>query len=106
MPGGSTVVIFNDGKTPAEVVVEAIVAATGLDPNEAFARMMRAHQGGWAPIAAYASRDVAETKAEQIMQHARSNTNYDHYRQHPALRNFTGPWPLHAEVMDADGAGE
>jgi hypothetical protein len=68
--------------------------------------MMRAHQGGWAPIAAYASRDMAETKAEQIMSHARSNTNYDHYLQHPYFRSkgFNGPWQLHAEVMDADGS--
>jgi hypothetical protein len=63
--------------------------------------MMRAHQGGWAAIASYASKDIAETIADRIMAHAQNNTRYEHYRTHPHFRNFQGPWPLHAEVMDA-----
>lgn len=101
LPGGFTVAIFNDDYTPFEVVIEAILASTNLSEGEAKRRMERAHQGGWSPIAAYASRDMAETVADNIMRHARRNTNYDHYRQHPHFRNFRGPWPLHAEVMEA-----
>jgi ATP-dependent Clp protease adapter protein ClpS len=100
-PGGATVMILNDDKTPGEVVVDAIVAGTGMPASEAFKRMMRAHQGGWAPVASYSSKDMAETVADRIMRHAQRNSNYDHYRQHPHFRNFSGPWPLQAEVMDA-----
>jgi ATP-dependent Clp protease adapter protein ClpS len=101
LPGGFTVMILNDNMTPAEVVVEAIVASTGLSESEATKRMMRAHRGGWAPIASYASKDMAETVADRMMRHAQQNTNYDHYRRHPHFRNFNGPWPLTAEVRDA-----
>ena len=100
-PGGWTVMILNDGFTPHEVVVEAIVDVIGLNETQAYQRMMAAHQGGWAAIKSYGSKDLAETKAEQLMQHARSNTNYDHYRRHPHFKNFRGPWPLTAEVMEA-----
>lgn len=100
-PGGFTVMILNDGMTPAEVVIEAIVSVTGMSADVAFTKMMRAHQGGWAPIKSYASKDVAETIAHGIMRHAQQNDRYDHYRQHPHFRNFKGPWPLTAEVMDA-----
>ena len=99
VPGGATVVVLNDHVTPFEVAVEAVVAATGLSTSEASKRMMRAHTQGWAAVAAYANRDIAETIAEKIMQHARSNTNYDQYRR---FTGHTGPWPLHAEVMDAE----
>lgn len=100
-PGGATVMILNDDKTPYEVVVEAIVAGTGMPPREAFDRMMRAHSGGWAPVASYASVDLADTVASKIMAHAKQNTKYDEYRKHPHFKGFTGPWPLYAEVMDA-----
>ena len=99
VPGGATVVVLNDHVTPFEVAVEAVVAATGLSTSEASKRMMRAHTQGWAAVAAYANRDIAETIAAKIMQHARSNTNYDQYRR---FTGHTGPWPLHAEVMDAE----
>lgn len=100
-PGGFTVMILNDGYTPAEVVVEAISSATGMSPEQAFNQMMKAHRGGWTAIKSYASKDMAETVAHNIMRHAQQNNNYDHYRQHPHFRNFKGPWPLTAEVMDA-----
>ena len=97
-PGGATVVILNDPVTPAEVVVEAIMYGTGLSKSAAMKRMMRAHRNGWVPIASYASVDIAETVASKIQSHARGNTNYDHYR--PFVKH-NGPWPLTAEVMDA-----
>lgn len=99
VPGGATVVVLNDHVTPFEVAVEAVVAATGLSESEAAKRMMKAHTQGWAAVAAYANKDVAETIADRIMRHARGNTNYDHYRR---LVKHTGPWPLTAEVMDAE----
>lgn len=98
LPGGATVVVFSDDYTPFEVAVEAVAAVIGLDPSEAAKRMMKAHMQGWADVAAYASVDMAETKADQIMSHARKNTNYDHYRR---AANWTQPWPLHAEVREA-----
>jgi ATP-dependent Clp protease adapter protein ClpS len=102
IPGGSTVMILNDDYTPFEVVIEAIMAGTHLPAAEAIRRMESAHQNGWAAIASYGSKDMADTVADRIMMHARANTDYDHYRQHPHFRNFQGPWPLQAEVMDAD----
>ena len=99
VPGGATVMILNDDVTPAEVVIEAIMYGTGLPANEAIRRMERAHQGGWAAVASYASRDLAETVAQKIENHARQNTRYDRYRP---LIPFNGPWPLAAEVMDAE----
>jgi ATP-dependent Clp protease adapter protein ClpS len=104
-PGGATVVILNDDYTPFEVVIEAIVASTNLSVSEATKRMHAAHTKGFSPIASYASRDVAETVAENIMKHARANRHYDHYRAHPHFRRLGNqPWPLQAEVMDADQA--
>ena len=68
-PGGATVMILNDDITPAEVVVEAIMFGTGLPAGEAIGRMERAHQGGWAAIATYASKDVADSVASKIENH-------------------------------------
>lgn len=100
-PGGWTVMILNDDKTPAEVVIEAIVDVMGMSASQAYQKMIQAHKGGWAAIKSYGSKDLAETKAEELMAHARANDGYDHYRTHPHFRNFQGPWPLTAEVMEA-----
>jgi len=99
IPGGATVMILNDDKTPAEVVIEAVMYGTGLSESEAERRVLQAHQGGWAPVACYANRDMAETVASKIENHARNNTRYDHYKPHA---RHTGPWPLAVEVMDAE----
>ena len=107
VPGGATVVILNDPVTPFEVVIEAVVAGTGLSPDEAARRVHHSHREGWSPVASYASVDMAETVASRIEQHARGNTRYDHYRPnipHQGRRGFNGPWPLACEVMDADQA--
>lgn len=101
VPGGATVVIMNDDVTPYEVVIEAVVHGTGLSPAEASRRVNQSHREGWAPVASYGSRDIAETVANRIEQHARSNNRYDHYRP---LIPYNGPWPLAAEVLDADQA--
>jgi ATP-dependent Clp protease adapter protein ClpS len=103
LPGGWTVVILNDPVTPFEVVIEAIVAATRLSPDEAVRRMHKAHTQGWAAIASYASKDMAETIADRIMRHAQQNDRYDKYRPHIP---YNDPWPLSAEVIEAgDGNG-
>jgi ATP-dependent Clp protease adapter protein ClpS len=101
-PGGATVMILNDDITPAEVVVEAIMYGTGLPAGEAIRRMESAHQGGWAAIASYANRDLAESVAQKIESHAQNNDRYDHYRRHIPPRGHFGPWPLSVEVMDAE----
>ena len=100
IPGGATVVILNDEVTPFEVVVEAVVHGTGLSVDEAIRRVTHTHHNGWAPVACYANRDVAETVADRIMRHARSNNRYDRYR--PLIPYLNGEWPLAAEVMDAE----
>lgn len=102
-PGGFNVVILNDSVTPFQVVVEAIMYAVGLSEDEATRRMMKAHRGGWCVVATYASADIAETVASKIMNHAKSNTNYDYIRPMIPPRGYHGPWPLTAEVMEAGG---
>lgn len=107
VPGGSTVIILNDPVTPFEVVVEAVVFGTRLSMDEAIRRVNHTHQNGWAAVASYASRDMAETVANRIEQHARSNTKYDNYRAHIPYQGRVGyydEWPLTAEVMDAGEA--
>jgi len=99
VPGGATVVVLNDNVTPFEVVIEAIMHGTHLSEAEATKRMMAAHKNGWAAVASYGSRDLAETVAHKIEEHAAHNPNYDHYKQHTGHH---GPWPLTCEVMDAD----
>jgi len=44
-PGGFTVVLLNDHVTPAEVVIEAVMAATGFSESKAVERVMAAHTG-------------------------------------------------------------
>ncbi len=99
VPGGATVVVLNDNVTPFEVAVEAVVYGTHLSVAEATKRIMAAHKGGWSPVASYGTRDVAETVAHNIEEHAAHNPNYDHYKPHVPHH---GPWPLTCEVMDAD----
>jgi ATP-dependent Clp protease adapter protein ClpS len=101
IPGGATVVVFNDDNTPFEVVIEAIVAATKLSPSEAAKRMMQAHSQGWSPIASYPTRDIAETVSSNIEHHAAINDRYDEYK---IIQNWRGPWPLTCDVMDAEDA--
>lgn len=100
-PGGFNVIILNDPVTPAEVVAEAVAAAVGISQQQAWERMDSAHRTGWAVVATYAQADIAETVAERIMQHARANTKYDHYRPYIPPRGYFDAWPLTAEVMEA-----
>ena len=97
-PSGWNVMIMNNNVTPAEVVVEAIMAAVKISQGEAMKRMMAAHQNGWVAVAAYGSKDMADTVASKIESHAHNNKSYDHYRQ---FTKHVGPWPLDTEVMKA-----
>jgi len=101
VPGGATVVVLNDNTTPFEVVIEAIMAGAGLSKFAATKRMMQAHRGGWSAVASYPTRDIAETIASRIEEHAANNTNYDHYK---VLTRHRGPWALTCDVMDAEDA--
>lgn len=109
-PGGFNVVLLNDKVTPYEVVVEALMSVLGLSHQGAMKRMMRAHRGGWYVVATYASSDVAETMADRLTMHCRSNKNYDRYRSMPGVPRYPngpggyqGPWPTTFEVMEAGG---
>jgi ATP-dependent Clp protease adapter protein ClpS len=99
-PGGFNIMILNNPVTPFEVVVEALMSVLGLSEAEAHKRMMRAHKGGWACVATYGSKDVAETKANAIERAAANNKGYDRYRK---FVKYNGPWPLDVEVMEAGG---
>lgn len=98
VPGGATVMLLNNPVTPFEVVLEALMSATGLSHAEAYKRMMKCHQNGWHPVASYGSVDVAQTVADKITRHAAANGRYERYR--PLVKHM-GPWPLDTEVMDA-----
>jgi ATP-dependent Clp protease adapter protein ClpS len=98
VPGGATVMLLNDPITPGMLVIEAIVASTGLSHSEAIRRVMTAHKGGWSAIAAYGSRDIAETIAAKIVHFVQTNQHYESYKQ---ITKHTGPWPLTVEVVEA-----
>jgi ATP-dependent Clp protease adapter protein ClpS len=95
-PGGFNVMILNNEVTPFQVVIEALVSAVGLSGGEAAKRMMAAHTNGWVAVAAYGSKDIAESVASNIERHAMSNQNYDNLRRYV---KHNGPWPLDTEVM-------
>jgi ATP-dependent Clp protease adapter protein ClpS len=101
VPGGATVVVLNDRTTPFQVVIEAIMAGAGLSKFAATKRMMQAHRGGWSAVASYPSRDIAETVASKIEEHAAANDRYEELKQ---VQGFRGPWTLTCDVMDAEDA--
>lgn len=97
-PSGWNVMIMNNNVTPAQVVVEALMAAVKISAGEAMKRMMAAHKNGWVAVAAYGSKDMADTVASKIEMHAQQNKNYEMARQ---FNKHKGPWPLDTEVMKA-----
>lgn len=62
---------YNDDYTPMEFVVEVLIKIFKLDVQDAMATMMAVHMGGSALVGKF-SRDVAETKATQVMDEAKS----------------------------------
>jgi ATP-dependent Clp protease adaptor protein ClpS len=71
------VVMLNDDYTPMEFVVYVLESFFSMNRETATRVMLRVHTEGRAVCGVY-TRDIAETKAEQINQHSLEN-------QHPLL---------------------
>ena len=82
------VVLLNDDYTPMEFVVELLEMFFGMNRELATRVMLAVHTQGKGVCGVY-TRDVAETKAQQVNQFARDN-------EHPLL----------CEVEPAEGDGD
>jgi ATP-dependent Clp protease adaptor protein ClpS len=71
------VIMLNDDYTPMEFVVEVLEVFFNMGREKATHIMLTVHTSGKAVCGVY-TRDIAETKAEQVNQYARDN-------QHPLL---------------------
>jgi ATP-dependent Clp protease adaptor protein ClpS len=71
------VVIMNDDYTPMDFVVEVLESFFNMDREKATRVMLVIHTEGQATVGLY-TRDVAETKAAQVVDYAQQN-------QHPLL---------------------
>jgi ATP-dependent Clp protease adaptor protein ClpS len=71
------VVILNDDYTPMDFVVEILESFFSMDREKATRIMLTIHTQGQATCGIY-TRDVAETKAAQVVDYAQQN-------QHPLL---------------------
>lgn len=71
------VVILNDDYTPMEFVIDVLEQFFGMNLQQATQLMLKVHHEGRAGIGSY-SRDVAETKATLVVDHARQH-------EHPLL---------------------
>lgn len=101
-PTGFNVVVLNDHITPFQVAIEAVAHGARLSPDEAQRRMTEAHTRGGSVVGVYGTLDIAETVADRIMSHARSNDRHDDMRPYTnGGRGWSEPWPLHAEVRIA-----
>jgi ATP-dependent Clp protease adaptor protein ClpS len=76
-PAMYKVLMMNDDFTPMEFVVEVLEVFFSLDREKATRIMLTVHTEGRAVCGVY-TRDVAETRAEQVMDYARQN-------QHPLM---------------------
>lgn len=70
-PGKYQVLIYNDDFTPMDFVVEVLMEIFEKEEAAAVAMMMSIHKGNYA-IAGVYPRDIAQTKASEAMQWARS----------------------------------
>ncbi len=75
------VVILNDDYTPMDFVVEVLESFFNMDREKATRVMLTIHTQGEATCGIY-TRDVAETKAAQVVDYAQQN-------QHPLLCRVT-----------------
>ncbi|HHM06501.1 MAG TPA: ATP-dependent Clp protease adapter ClpS [Gammaproteobacteria bacterium] len=71
------VIILNDDYTPMEFVVDVLRRFFGMDLEKATQIMLHVHTRG-AGVCGVFTRDVAETKVDQVNRYAREN-------QHPLL---------------------
>lgn len=74
------VIMLNDDYTPMDFVVHVLEAFFSMSREQATRVMLQVHTEGRAVCGTY-SRDVAETKAEQVNRHARLN-------EHPLICNI------------------
>jgi ATP-dependent Clp protease adaptor protein ClpS len=65
------VILLNDDFTPREFVVQVLKAVFRMNADQAYRVMLTAHKRGACVIAVY-TRDVAETKAKEATELARS----------------------------------
>ena len=76
-PAMFKVVLLNDDYTPMDFVVEVLESFFSMNREQATRVMLTVHTQGKAVCGIY-SRDVAETKAAQVVDYARRN-------QHPLM---------------------
>ena len=76
-PNQYKVLLINDDYTPMEFVIEVLQRYFGRNQEQATAIMLQVHTQGKGICGVY-SRDIAETKVQQVSQFARQN-------QHPLL---------------------
>jgi ATP-dependent Clp protease adaptor protein ClpS len=74
------VIMLNDDYTPMEFVVEVLQVFFGMDREKATQVMLAVHTTGKAVCGIF-TRDVAETKSEQVNQYAQEN-------QHPLVSDI------------------
>ncbi|WP_440995345.1 ATP-dependent Clp protease adapter ClpS [Arhodomonas sp. SL1] len=66
------VVLLNDDYTPMDFVVEVLQTFFRMDRSQATQVMLHVHTRGKGVCGVY-SRDIAETKVEQVMDYARTH---------------------------------
>lgn len=71
MPRQYQVLIYNDDFTPMDFVVEVLMGVFDKEEPAAVALMMSIHKGSYAVAGIY-PRDIAQTKATEAVQWARS----------------------------------
>lgn len=71
-PAFWTVVFHNDDHTPMEFVVDVLIRHFRKELGEAVRVMLKIHTEGLARVGTY-TRDVAETKAAEVVAEARLN---------------------------------
>jgi ATP-dependent Clp protease adaptor protein ClpS len=68
------VMLLNDDYTPREFVVHILEAFFGMNREKATQIMLVVHTEGAAVVGIF-PRDIAETKSEQVNQHAQENSH-------------------------------
>lgn len=71
-PSRYQVVMLNDDYTTMDFVVEVLMQFFAMPEDQAFLTMYKVHEQGQAVCGIY-SKDVAETKATQVMEYAQLN---------------------------------
>jgi len=72
-PGGYTLVLINDPEVNGYLVLEALESVLKMTREIAMKKVKAAHNYGMSALVAYSSKDIAETKAQQIRDHVQSN---------------------------------